>query len=324
MNILTEYFKLELDKAGYEDLVTDKLSWSLGRFQSDNIEMESQNFSDKNALLLCERLMSGTLKSAIKRAIRKDVVFSAGGSYDAETYYSENFEYTEIEERACEQFCSMITHDLIDLENRLCEEGNVFLEATPDEDEPKIEIDRTLGRFRLVVQRVNSPYWDFHFGCHYKGYYTDEAMDLVKSIIHNNVSYFDIEMSLYNLDVPYGDAISMAYYGNCTLGEDESFKAVYCNDFIRDRLSELVSEARSILGRRVPEREKIFLERRLELEAEWEKKAEIKKIAKIALQKKLEEKEEQRLKILAEEKRQLELEKMGGWLTGLCLNNSVA
>jgi hypothetical protein len=101
---LTAYFKYELSKLGYDDIAETKgLGWQLSYCQGDGIDFPHATLCETDATILCDRIMTGKHKAAVKRALGKGLEVSAGGKYSAE-FYGYNCEpaLTSLEMAACE------------------------------------------------------------------------------------------------------------------------------------------------------------------------------------------------------------------------------
>ena len=270
---LTTYFKKELSNIGYDDLANDSLSWSL---YDNTVKTRNTSLYIDDAMILCNRLMAGKEKSAVKRAFGKGINIEAGGRYNAE-FQPDNDDLTPLEIEACETFMTCIDDDLRDVEQRLLSEGATFFDATPDEDEQEVALERNLGRFRFVVSKVHCDnLFDFE---------EDYSYELVKSVISDGVELFDMKFELF--DRHTDEALCSVYFGSM-LGKNEDLKSIHCKEIIY-QLSELVDEARTLMQRRIPKRDTFYANRAKE--------------RRLIVKEKLRMKEEAALKKVAEEEK---------------------
>lgn len=80
VNTLTAYFKYELSKLGYDDIArADKIGWQLSYCQGDGIDFPHATLCEADAIILCDRIMTGKHKAAVKRALGKGLEVSVGG-----------------------------------------------------------------------------------------------------------------------------------------------------------------------------------------------------------------------------------------------------
>ena len=318
INTLTAYFKYELSKLGYDDMAVVKggIEWRLSYCQGDGVDFPHVSLCESDAIILCDRIMSGKHKAAVKRALAKGLEVSAGGKYSAEfNDYNCDPELTVLEMAACEEFISRIDEDLKSLEQRLKNEGYEYLDATPSEDEPEIAIERNLGRFKLVVSKTNCDWFDL-FGCD-----DDEDMEgdnrVMQGIIKGEDKYFDLKVELFDrCDEDSDSSLATTYLSASILNTTETLMSVYGSD-IRSMVTEAVEEARTDLDMRNvarDERKAARAEaRRQEYLAERERKD------------REAEAEQARIKALAEEeaKRKAEAHELSMW-AGLTLSGSPA
>lgn len=255
LKTLTAYFKHELSKLGYDDIANkNAFGWQLSYCQGDGIEFPHANICEADATILCDRIMAGKHKAAVKRALSKGVVVSAGGKYCAELCdYNCDPELTSFEMAACEVFISSIDDDLKSIERRLMDEGYKYLEATPSVDEPEVAIERSLGRLKLVVSKTNSDWFDL-FGSNDE---EDLEFDyrVMQGIINGGDKFFELKVELFDLcdedsDLP----LATTYLGNCILSKDEELMRNYGCE-VRTQVALAVDEARILLGRRNAERD---------------------------------------------------------------------
>ena len=301
--IFTSYIKIRLTKLGYDDLANEKLHWELG-FCS-KIDFTRTSIHPDDAVILCDRLLEGQDRSAVKRAFAKDLTIEVGGRWEAEMQLDESFTYTPKEIAACERFINKIDVDLLNLENKLLEEGELFFNATRPEDEPEIAIKRCMGRFKFVVSKVNAELLDLFSSNDEETIEYD--LDTMNQILAGKLNYFDLEFKL--LDRFDDDKlVARSYLGSCTLGVDESFNSI-CGSTVREFLTELVDEARTVMDRRVPKRDALAEAKREAYQQQVLRKkeeAEAEKLAKQLLEaaaaKRLAEQAEREAKKIAQEK----------------------
>lgn len=317
-NTLTAYFKYELTKLGYDDIAAVKggIEWQLSYCQGDGIHFPHVTLCQDDATILCDRIMSGKHKAAVKRALAKGLEVSAGGKYSAELNdYNCDPEMTVLEMAACEEFISRIDEDLKSLEQRLKNEGYEYLDATPSECEPEIAIERNLGRFKLVISKTNCDWHDL-FGCDDED---DNAYDYetMQSIIRGDEKYFDLKVELFDrCDEDSDSSLVTRYLSACALSTDEKLKSAYGME-IRSIVIEAVDEARSALDMRNVARD----ERKA---ARYEARRQQMMAERLEEQRKAEA-EQARIKALAEEeaKRKAEAHELSMW-AGLKLSDPPA
>ncbi|MDW2323197.1 hypothetical protein R7127_23305 [Vibrio sp. 1159] len=316
---LTAYFNSQLKSLGYDDIAReDKTTWSLGYCQGDGVFFPEATLHSDDAKTLCDRLMTGKHRAAVKRAIDKDIEFTAGGKYDAEYEdWRMSSDPTPLEREACDLFVKAIKQDLTDLASRLESEGYAFLEATPTEDEPEIVSTRNLGRLRVVVSKCNEDWFDL-FGSDAEEDIQNDT-EVMKSIINGDLNFFSLKTDVFDLttldefeDYDALDSLTTNYLGGCTLGKDEDFKATYRSE-VRTQIHQLVSECRDLLDMERPEREAVF--------------AAIREQERLALLAERERQESERrageLKAIAEAEEAREHLEMAKW-SGMVLDNSVS
>ncbi|WP_432782811.1 hypothetical protein [Vibrio parahaemolyticus] len=247
---LTAYFKYKLSKLGYDDIAEKKgLGWQLSYCQGDGIDFPHATLCEADATILCDRIMTGKHKAAVKRALGKGLEVSAGGKYSAEfNDYNCEPELTSLEMAACEEFIVLIDKDLKSLEQRFKGEGYAYFNATPSEYEPEIAIERNLGRFKLVVSKTNCDWYDL-FGC-------DDVDDMegdnrvMQGIIKGEDKYFDLKVELFDRsDEDCDSSLATTYLSACILNTSETLMSVYGRD-IRSMVTEIVDEARTALNMR--------------------------------------------------------------------------
>lgn len=259
---LSAYFNSQLTELGYDDIaLKDGMEWSLGYCQSDHVSFPNASICADDAKTLCNRLMEGKYKAAVKRALDKGLELEAGGKYSSEfNDYNCEPELTALEIEACEKFITCIDEDLKDLERRFQSEGYEFLEATPSMDDPEIALERVLGRFKLVVSKVHCEWFDLFCSDLEEDIECDT--DTMKSIFDGKLKYFDLKIELFDtLGEEDDDAITCGYLGNCMQEVEEKLMNVY-GDEIRETISQTVSESRSLLGKELPHREEAFAQMR--------------------------------------------------------------
>ncbi|HBC3404764.1 TPA: hypothetical protein KDY05_002039 [Vibrio parahaemolyticus] len=316
---LTAYFNSQLKSLGYDDIAReDKTTWSLGYCQGDGVFFPEAKLHSDDAKTLCDRLMTGKHRAAVKRAIDKDIEFSAGGKYDADYEdWRMSSDPTPLEREACDLFVKAIKQDLTDLASRFESEGYAFLEATPTEDEPEIVSTRNLGRLRVVVSKCNEDWFDL-FGCDAEEDIQNDT-EVMKSIINGDLKFFCLKTEVFDLttldefeDYDALDSLTTNYLGGCTLGKDEDFKATYRSE-VRTQIQQLVSECRDLLDMKRPEREAVFAaireQERLALLAERDRQESERRAAE--------------LKAIAEAEEAKEQLEMAKW-SGMVLDNSVS
>ncbi|CAH7364059.1 conserved hypothetical protein [Vibrio crassostreae] len=313
VDTLTAYFKYELSKLGYDDIARTKgLGWQLSYCQGDGIDFPHATLCEDDATILCDRIMTGKHKAAVKRALGKGLEVSAGGKYSAEfSDYNCDPELTTLEMAACEEFISRIDEDLKSLEQRLKDEGYAYFDATPSEDEPEIVIERNLGRLKLVVSNTNCDWHDL-FGC-------DDEDDMVsdyetmQAIIRGEEKYFDLKVELFDQrDEDSDSSLVTTYLSACALGTDEKLMSAYGME-IRSIVTEAVDEARTVLDMRNITRDERKAAREEARRREYQ-------AAMLKAQREAEA-EQARLKVLAEEeaKRKAEAHELSMW-SGLMLS----
>lgn len=318
VNTLTAYFKHELSKLGYDDMAVVKggIEWQLSYCQGDGVNFPHVSLCESDAIILCDRIMSGKHKAAVKRALAKGLEVSAGGNYSAEfNDYNCDPELTSLEMAACEEFISRIDEDLKSLEQRLKNEGYEYLDATPSEFEPEIAIERELGRFKLVVSKTNCDWHDL-FGCDSEEE-NESDYRVMQSIIRGEEKYFDLKVELFDrFDECSDSSVATTYLGACTLSTGEKLMGSYGME-IRSMVTEAVDEARTELDMRNVTREQRKAKRAQERRQQQE-------AARLEAQRKAEE-EQERIKILAEEeaKRKAEAKELSMW-SSLNLSGSSA
>ncbi|HFI9381201.1 TPA: hypothetical protein ACGSTL_001356 [Vibrio parahaemolyticus] len=317
VNTLTAYFKYELSKLGYDDIArADKIGWQLSYCQGDGIDFPHATLCEADAIILCDRIMTGKHKAAVKRALGKGLEVSVGGRYSAEFCdYNCDPELTSLEMAACEEFIKCIDDDLKSLEQRLKNEGYEYLDATPSVDEPEIAIERDLGRFKLVVSKTNCDWYDL-FG-------SDDEEDMVgdyrvmQGIINGEDKFFDLKVELFDRCAEdFDSSLATTYLGACNLNTSETLMSVYGSE-IRSMVTEAVDEARTELGMRNSARDE-----RKAARAEARRQEFLAARAKAEREAKA---EQARIKALAEKeaKKKAEAHELSMW-SGLSLSGSPA
>ncbi|HDZ9326795.1 hypothetical protein D6V10_07345 [Vibrio cholerae] len=318
-NTLTAYFNSQLKSLGYDDIARENnTTWSLNYCQGDGVFFPEAKLHSDDAKKLCDRLMTGKHRAAVKRAIDKDIEFSAGGKYDAEYEdWRMSSDPTPLEREACDLFVEAIKQDLKDLASRFESEGYAFLEATPTEDEPEIVSTRHLGRLRVVVSKCNEDWFDL-FGCDAEEDIQNDT-EVMQSIIKGELKFFSLKVEVFDLttldefeDYDALDSLATNYLGGCVLGINEDFNAAFRCE-VRGQIHELVSECRVLLDMERPEREAFFAavreQKRLEILAERDRQESEQRAAE--------------LRALAEAEKEAEELEMAKW-SGMVLNTSVS
>ncbi|EGQ7973499.1 hypothetical protein I7Z51_002421 [Vibrio parahaemolyticus] len=316
---LTAYFNSQLKSLGYDDIAQkNDTTWSLGHCQGDGVFFPAATLYSEDAKTLCDRLMTGKHRAAVKRAIDKDIEFIAGGKHDAEYEdWRMSLDPTPLEREACDKFVEAIKQDLKDLANRFETEGYAFLEATPNEDEPEVVITRNLGRLRMVVSKCNEDWFDL-FGCDAEEDVENDT-EVMKAIIQGEIKFFCLKVEVFDLttldefeDYDALKNLATNYLGGCTLRTDEKFNDIYRSE-VRGQITELVSECRDLLDMKRPEREAVF-----------EAIREQERLNIIAERDRLEsERRAAELKAIAEAEKAKEEREMTKW-SGMVLDNSAS
>ena len=252
-NTFTAYIKSQLIKLGYDDLARGTVSWNVGCESSGNITFERNTLHLTDAEILCERLMNGEEKAAVKRVLSKGISVEVGGNYNAEMYEYDYADVTEFEMSAFDNFICKIDDDIAGLKRRFITEGRAYFDATPDREDKVLAIERNLGRFRLVINKVHAEFFDLF------DWEEEEEADTatMKGIISGEIKFFDLEFDLYDRFDEEGKndgRVACGYISACSLHEKESINSVYRVNIL-DTLREMVDEARTLMGRRIHKRD---------------------------------------------------------------------
>lgn len=261
---LTAYFKNELAKLNYDGLADSKdITWSLGYCQGDGVNFPQEEISQQEAATLCDRLLKGKYRSAAKRAIDKGMTLDVGGDWRSEVtdkYFEP--ELTDLEDKACEMLSDAVDEDLKALADRLKNDGYAFLEATPSESEPEIMFTKELPRFTLTVSKIRTDWITGLF---------DDVNDedslawsesLMKDIIDGKTKYFDAKIEIFDRDCEDDDSAIATAHTCCEFVDSNQDARKQIGEYLYERISEAISEARQVLGMERPEREAVFAQRR--------------------------------------------------------------
>lgn len=261
---LTAYFKNELAKLNYDGLADSKgITWSLGYCQGDGVNFPQEEIGQQDAEALCDRLLKGKYRSAAKRAIDKGMTLDVGGNFGSELtdkYFEPGL--TDFEEKACEMLSDAVDEDLKEIASRLANDGYAFLEATPIESEPEIMFTKELPRFTLTVSKSHTDWITGLFDDVNDKDALAYSESLMKDIIDGKTKFFDAKIEIFDRDNEDDDSAIATAYTCCEFVDSNQDARKQIGEYLYERISEAISEARQVLGMERPEREAVFAQRR--------------------------------------------------------------
>lgn len=240
MNFLIKFFELKLEQSGFGDEL--EIEFRLNYSQGDGMAFYGP--LDENSLVtLCNKLISGNQKAAVKRAINKGVTFkiernSFGYRYahfntmelGVCDHYAE--ELTEFEQSAVETFEETLIEHIRDTSRELESNGYAILDAGSKYSalENRKRVFNTT-KFKLIIEEVEEDEMDLND--------IEYNLDFYNSLINGSTRYFCLKVSIESKD---GLELSERYLGCCTA--DNAKKDLTYQGYLKGLVSEAVSNAR--------------------------------------------------------------------------------
>ena len=240
MNFLKQYFALKLEQSGFGDEL--EIEYRFSYSQGDGVAYYG-SLEEDSLVALCNKLLSGTQKAAVKRAIQKGGTFTIERNSFGYRYahfntmelctcdhYAE--ELTEFEQSAVETFEETLIEHIRDTSRELESNGYAIVEAGSKcfALENKKRVFNT-AKFKLIIEEVEEDEMDLND--------IEYNLDFYNSLINGSTRYFCLNVSIESQD---GLELSERYLGCCTA--DNTKQDLTYQGYLRGLVSEAVANAR--------------------------------------------------------------------------------
>jgi hypothetical protein len=242
---LKDFFKLKLEQSGFGDEL--EIEYRFSYSQGDGVAFYGP-LEEDSLVTLCNKLLSGTQKAAVKRAINKGVTFkiernSFGYRYahfntmelGVCDYYAE--ELTEFEISAVETFEETLIEHIRATSKELQSNGYAIIEAGSEHfalENRKREFNT--ARFKLIIEEVEDNEMDW------SDIESEHKLDLYDKLISGSMRYFCLKVSIESQD---GLELSERYLGCCTA--DNTKQDLTYQGYLKGLVSDAITEARETI-----------------------------------------------------------------------------
>lgn len=246
MNFLKQYFELKLEQSGFGDELEVEFRFSY--CQGDGVAFYG-DLDEDSLVTLCNKLLSGTQKAAVKRAILKGVTFTIERNSFGYRYahfntmelgvcdhYAE--ELTEFEQSAVEAFEETLIEHIRDTSKELESNGYAILDAGSKYSalENRKRVFNTT-KFKLIIEEVEEDEMDWSdIEC-------EHLLDLYDKLINGSMRYFCLKVSIESQD---GLELSERYLGCCTA--DNTKQDLTYQGYLKGLVSDAIAEARETIN----------------------------------------------------------------------------